>query len=61
MAESAENVLLVNKDDREKKVCWHGEFTSLIDAYEGTAVALEKTECGVVFTIGAGAAYILKK
>ena len=61
MAESMEHVLLANKDDRQKKVCWHGEFTGLIDAYDGSAVALERTESGVVFTIGAGAAYILKK
>ncbi|MBR2466596.1 MAG: hypothetical protein IKB38_06700 [Clostridia bacterium] len=61
MAESSENVLLVNKDDREKKVCWHGEFTSLIDAYDGNEVATEKCDCGVCFTIAKSAAYILKK
>ena len=61
MAENAEHVLLVNKDDREKKVCWHGEFTSLIDAYDASEVTLEASECGIGFTIAAGAAYILKK
>ena len=54
-------MLLVNKDEREKKVCWHGAFTSLVDAYDESVIALEKSGSGIGFTIGAGAAYILKK
>ena len=61
MAESMEHVLLANKDDRQKKVCWHGDFTSIIDAYEAADVAIEKDESGVSFTIGEYAAYIIKK
>ena len=61
MAESAGCVLLVNKDDAEKKVCWHGAFAGLTDAYDGAGVAAEKCDTGVSFTIGRRAAYILKK
>jgi hypothetical protein len=61
MAENAEHVLLVNKDEHQKKVCWHGEFKSIIDAYTASSVKVEKCDCGVCFTISAGAAYILKK
>ena len=61
MAESDKAVLLVNKDNVKKKVCWHGDFTSIIDAYEAADVAIEKDESGVSFTIGEYAAYIIKK
>ena len=61
MAENADHVLLVNKDDAEKKVCWHGDFESIINAYDAADVAVEKCDCGVCFTIGEFAAYILKK
>ena len=62
MAENATHVLLVNKDDAEKKVCWHGDFTDLTDAYENEKVDVENCDCGgVSFTIGKYAAYILKK
>ena len=61
MAESANCVLLVNKDDVEKKVCWHGDFAGMIDAYDEREVAVEKCDCGVCFTIGKYAAYILQK
>lgn len=61
MAETADCVLLVNKDDFEKKVCWHGEFTSLIDAYDAAEVATEQKDGGVSFTLAACATYILKK
>ncbi len=61
MAENAGYVLLVNKDVAEKKVCWHGGFAGLTDAYEGAEVPVEKNDRGVCFTIGRYAAYILKK
>ena len=61
MAENADHVLLVNKDNAEKKVCWHGDFESIINAYDAADVAVEKCDCGVCFTIGEFAAYILKK
>ena len=61
MAENAKAVLLVNKDNAKKKVCWHGEFTSIIDAYESSDVAIQKDENGINFTIGEYAAYIIKK
>ncbi len=61
MAENAGYVLLVNKDVAEKKVCWHGGFAGLTDAYEGAEVPVEKSDRGVCFTIGRYAAYILKK
>lgn len=61
MAENADCVLLVNRDGTEKKVCWHGDFTGMIDAYDGAEVAVEKCDCGVCFTIGKYATYILKK
>ena len=61
MAENDKAVLLVNKDNAKKKVCWHGEFTSVIDAYEAADVDIKKDENGVNFTIGEFAAYIIKK
>ena len=61
MAENADYVLLVNKDDAEKKVCWHGDFAGMIDAYDEAEIAIEKCDCGVCFTIGRYATYILKK
>ena len=61
MAESDKAILLVNKDNVKKKVCWHGDFTSIIDAYEAADVAIEKDESGVSFTIDESAVYIIKK
>ena len=61
MAESDKAVLLVNKDNAKKKVCWHGAFTSIIDAYEAADVDIQKDENGVNFTLGEIAAYIIKK
>ena len=61
MAESDKAVLLVNKDNVKKKVCWHGEFTSIMNAYEAADVAIEKDESGVSFTIDESAVYIIKK
>ena len=61
MAETDKAILLVNKDNVKKKVCWHGEFTSIMNAYEAADVAIEKDESGVSFTIGEYAAYIIKK
>lgn len=61
MAENDKAVLLVNKDNAKKNVCWHGEFTSIIDAYEAADVATQKDESGVNFTIGEYAGYIIKK
>jgi len=61
MAENDKAVLLVNKDNAKKKVCWHGEFTSIIDAYEAADVAIQKDENGVNFTIGEYASYIIRK
>ena len=61
MAESTGCILLVNKDDMDKKVCWHGEFASLTDAYDGAEVAAEKCDDCVCFSIGGFSAYILKK
>ena len=61
MAESDKAILLVNKDNVKKKVCWHGEFTSIMNAYEAADVAIEKDESGVSFTIDESAVYIIKK
>ncbi len=61
MAESDTAVLLVNKDNVKKKVCWRGKFTSIIDAYEAADVEIEKCDCGVCFTIGELAGYVIKK
>ena len=61
MAESDKAILLVNKDNVKKKVCWHGEFTSIVNAYEAADVAIEKDESGVSFTIDESSVYIIKK
>ena len=61
MAETDKAILLVNKDNVKKKVCWHGEFTSIMNAYEAADVAIEKDESGVSFTIDESAVYIIKK
>ena len=61
MAENESCVLLVNRDAREKQVCWKGAFSGLTDAFTNEVVAAEKNGNGVTFTIGKSMTVILKK
>ena len=53
--------LLVNRDTREKQLCWKGGFVSLTDAMSGEGVEAVRSDEGVSFMLPGSAALILQK
>lgn len=60
-AETQDWLLLVNRDETAKALCWKGSFKTLTDAADGASLPAATAEGGVGFTLAGSAAVLLQK